>query len=57
MPVATDTASLLAQAQAARTSDHPRFLQLLQQLDLRRESLSSDQQWRLRLLDAWQASF
>ncbi|MEO5829196.1 MAG: hypothetical protein ABIQ36_01370 [Rhodanobacter sp.] len=48
---------MLAQAQAARTSDHPRFLQLLQQLDLRRESLSSDQQWRLRLLDAWQASF
>lgn len=57
VPVATDAASLLAQAQAARTRDHPRFLQLLQQLDLRRESLPSDQQWRLRLLDAWQASF
>jgi diguanylate cyclase (GGDEF)-like protein len=57
VPVATDAASLLAQAQAARTRDHPHFMRLLQQLDLRRESVSSTQQWRLRLLDAWQASF
>ena len=57
LPAAADAATLLAQARAARTTDHPRFLQLLQQLHLRRDSLSSEQQWGLRLLDAWQASF
>lgn len=57
VPAAVDGASLLAQAQAARTTDHPHFLQLLQQLHLHRAALSSDQQWRLRLLDASEASF
>ena len=57
VPAPVDAASLLAQAQAARTKDHPRFLQLLQQLHLRRDALLSDQQWRLRLLDGWEASY
>jgi diguanylate cyclase (GGDEF)-like protein len=56
-PPAVDSATLLTQAQAERTSDHPHFLQLLQQLHRRSATLSSSQQWQLRLLDAWQASF
>lgn len=52
-----DATNLLAQAQAARTTDHRHFLKLLQQLHPRRAALSSDQQWHLRLLDAWEASF
>lgn len=55
--VPVDGASALAQAQAIRTKDHPRFLQLLQQLHLRRDSLSSIQQWNLLRLDAWEASY
>ena len=54
---AVDDATLLAQAQAARTTDHRHFLQLQQQLHLRRAALTPDQQWQLRLMDAWEASF
>ncbi|WEN15078.1 GGDEF domain-containing protein [Rhodanobacter sp. AS-Z3] len=57
MPPSVDVAALLTQAQSLRTTDHARFLQLLQQLHQHPERLSTDQQWRLRLLDAWQASF
>ncbi len=57
VPATEDAVTLLAQAQAARTKDHPHFLQLLQQLHLRSKALSSDQQWHLRRLDAWEASF
>lgn len=57
VPTAADAATLLAQAQAARTTDHRHFLQLLQQLHLHPAALSLDQRWHLRLLDAWQASF
>jgi len=54
---AADVAGLLAQAQATRTLDHALFLDLLQQLHQREQALSSSQQWQLRLLDAWQASY
>ncbi|MEP6897850.1 MAG: GGDEF domain-containing protein [Rhodanobacter sp.] len=56
-PAVADAATLLEQAQATRTKDHPHFLQLLQQLHLQHQALSSGQQWHLRLLDAWEASF
>lgn len=57
VPAAVDVASLLTQAQAARTADHRHFLQLLQQIHLHAGALSPDQLWHLRLLDAWEASF
>lgn len=57
LPAAADAATLLAQAQAARTKDHPHFLVLLKQLHERQQTLSSNQRWHLRLLDAWEASF
>ena len=57
VPVAVDAATLLAQARTASTMDHRHFLQLMQQLHLRRGKLLPAQQWTLRLLDAWEASF
>lgn len=57
IPAVVDTATLLTQARAATTADHPHFLQLLQQLRQRRGELTPAQQWTLRLLDAWEASF
>ena len=54
---AGDPATLLAQATAIRAKDHPRFLQMLDQLHRRQAMLSSDQQGQLRLLDAWEALF
>lgn len=54
---AVDPATLLAQAKAIRAKDHPRFLQMLDQLHRRQSMLSSDQQGQLRLLDAWEALF
>lgn len=54
---ATDSATLLAQATAIRAKDHPRFLQMLDQLHRRQPTLSSNQQWQLRLLDGWEALF
>lgn len=56
-PAEPAVATLLAQAQAARTKDHPHFLALLKQLHLHDAALSPDQHWRLSLLDAWEASF
>jgi len=56
-PAPVDPASLLAQAKAIRAKDHPRFLEMLDQLHRSQATLSSDQQWQLRLLDAWEALF
>lgn len=56
-PTAVDPTSLLAQAKAIRAKDHPRFLQMLDQLHRNQSMLSSDQQGQLRLLDAWEALF
>ena len=56
-PAAGDTAALLEQAYAIKTSDHARFVQLLQQLHQPGTALSADQQWRLRYLDGWEGSF
>jgi diguanylate cyclase (GGDEF)-like protein len=56
-PVAVDSAALLAQAAAIRAKDHPRFLEMLDQLHRSESTLSSEQRWQLRLLDAWEALF
>ena len=56
-PAGNDAASVLAQAYAIKTSDHARFLQLLQQLHQPGTVLSPDEQWRLRYLDGWEGSF
>lgn len=56
-PAAVDPATLLVQAKAIRAKDHPRFLEMLDQLHRSQSTLSSDQQWQLRLLDAWEALF
>jgi len=49
--------ALLEQTENLRTTDHPRFLQLLQQLHQQTSSMSPHQRWQLRYLDAWQAAF
>jgi diguanylate cyclase (GGDEF)-like protein len=51
-----DPALLIKQAEASRTSDHARFLQLLNRLS-EYGSLTSDQQQQLRYLQAWQAAY
>lgn len=54
---AEDPVQMLGRADKLKTADHGEFLHLLDQLDRRRTELSSDQQWRLRYLDAWQWAF
>jgi diguanylate cyclase (GGDEF)-like protein len=57
VPAAGDATALLEQAYAIKTSDHARFLQLLQQMHRPGTVLSPDEQWRLRYLDGWEGSF
>jgi len=52
-----DAVQMLQRADKLKTADHAQFLQLLGQLDHRTSELSSDQQWHLRYLDAWQLAF
>lgn len=52
-----DPVSLIRQAEASRTSDHARFLQLLDRLNNEYDKLTSDQQEQLRYLQAWQAAY
>jgi len=54
---AVGSARLLAQAEAAKTGDHARFLQLLKRLREDETRLSPPQQWHLRYLTAWQDAF
>lgn len=50
--------ALLARADSnLKLSDHEAFLHLLDQLEQSKASLSPDEQWRLRYLHAWQATY
>jgi diguanylate cyclase (GGDEF)-like protein len=48
---------LLSVADSVKTSDHTRFIQLLDQLSHDAASLSPTQQWHLRYLVAWQVAY
>jgi diguanylate cyclase (GGDEF)-like protein len=48
---------VLGQAESLRTSDHPRFLQLLEMLHQQAAGMSAHEHWQLRYLDGWQAAF
>jgi diguanylate cyclase (GGDEF)-like protein len=53
----SDPAAFLAQTEDLRTSDHPRFVQMLEQIHDAALHLTPEQQWHLRYLDAWEAMF
>jgi diguanylate cyclase (GGDEF)-like protein len=50
-------AQLLSSTEALRTTDRPRFLAQLEELQRRAPSMTAGERWRLRYLDAWEASF
>ncbi|MGO4501656.1 MULTISPECIES: tetratricopeptide repeat-containing diguanylate cyclase [unclassified Dyella] len=52
-----DPAAFLQQTERVRTSDHPRFLQMLAQIRGEASSLAPQQHWYLRYLEAWQTAF
>lgn len=47
----------LDQIERLRTTDHPRFAQLLAQFHREASGLTSSEQWHLRYLDAWEAMY
>lgn len=49
--------ALLDQAESLRTIDNPRFLRLLEEIRQSYPHLSVHEHWKLRYLEAWQASF
>lgn len=53
----TDPAEFLDQVERLRTEDHPRFAQMLEQIHREAPSLTKDEQWHLRYLDAWETMF
>ncbi|WP_445145431.1 GGDEF domain-containing protein [Dyella sp. Tek66A03] len=53
----TDPASVLDQIESLRTKDHPRFVQMLEQIHREAPQLSPGAQWHLRYLDAWETMF
>ncbi|WP_266168786.1 tetratricopeptide repeat-containing diguanylate cyclase [Dyella subtropica] len=53
----TTRAQLLNQAESLRTEDHPRFVQILEQIHREAPYLTGAEQWRLRYLDAWEIMF
>jgi diguanylate cyclase (GGDEF)-like protein len=53
----SDPAALLDQAESLQRKDHPRFVQLLAQLHSETPRLTTNEQWRLRYLDAWENVF
>jgi diguanylate cyclase (GGDEF)-like protein len=52
-----DPAAFLQQAERVRTSDHTRFVHMLEQIHQEAPRLASGEQWYLRYLDAWQTSY
>ncbi|MBD8879160.1 GGDEF domain-containing protein [Rhodanobacter sp. 7MK24] len=54
---ATDPDALLKQTWDLQVTDHSRSLQLLAQLNQQASSLTPDQQWHLRFLNAWEAKY
>lgn len=53
----TDPAAFLDQTESLRTKDHPRFVQMLEQIRREAPRLTSGEQWHLRYLDAWEIMF
>jgi diguanylate cyclase (GGDEF)-like protein len=53
----TDPDQFLDQAESLCSADHPRFVQMLEQIRQEAPRLSKSQQWRLRYLDAWETMF
>ncbi|BFI95537.1 MAG: hypothetical protein RSP_10470 [Rhodanobacter sp.] len=52
-----DTDALLKQAWDLQVTDHRRSLQLLAQLNQRIASLTREQQWQVRFMNAWEAQY
>lgn len=53
-PDAPALGALLARAEADKTTDHAKFLTILEKLDREKDKLSSAQRWHLGYLNAWQ---
>lgn len=53
----TDPATFLDQTESLRLENHPRFVQMLEQLHQQDSHLSEAEHWHLRYLDAWNAQF
>jgi diguanylate cyclase (GGDEF)-like protein len=49
--------AFLVQAQAIQLTDHPRFAAMLAQIHADNPVMTPAQKWKLRYLDAWEASF
>jgi diguanylate cyclase (GGDEF)-like protein len=47
----------LDQAEKLGTADHPRFLQMLEQIQHEASQLTPSEQWHLRYLEAWETMF
>lgn len=52
-----DPESFLNQAEQIRTSDHSRFVQMLEQVHREETRLTPGERWHIRYLDAWQTAF
>jgi diguanylate cyclase (GGDEF)-like protein len=52
-----DAAAFLDQAEALRTTNHSRFVQMLQEIHREAPRLTPEEQWHLRYLDAWETMF
>jgi diguanylate cyclase (GGDEF)-like protein len=57
MPESSNPSELLARADAIKTVDNSAFTKLLEQLDKNSSSLSDDQKWNLRYLEAWEVAY
>ncbi|UGB37171.1 tetratricopeptide repeat-containing diguanylate cyclase [Frateuria soli] len=53
----TDAERFLEQAEKLRTSDHPRFVEMLARIHREAPRLTPEEQWQLRYLDAWETMF
>lgn len=56
-PEIADPGVFLEQTERVRTSDHPRFVLMLEQMRSEAPQLTSGQRWYLRYLEAWQTAF
>ncbi|HEX7731985.1 MAG TPA: diguanylate cyclase [Rhodanobacter sp.] len=53
----TDPGRFLDMAEGLRTSDHPRFVQMLAQIHREEPRLAPAEHWHLRYLDAWETMY
>jgi len=56
-PEIADPGEFLQQTERVRTSDHPRFVLMLEQMRSEAPQLTPGQRWYLRYLEAWQTAF